>query len=68
MRRNKIPERKLTAQALQQTERKKEIRIKHKFEEIVEEIVNDCNAIGQILHEAELSVSKDASHFLGKQP
>ncbi|MGV7225023.1 MAG: hypothetical protein ACQ9MH_26345 [Nitrospinales bacterium] len=67
MSRNKIPERELVAQALQQTERKKEIRIEHKFEEIVEEIVNDCNAIGQILHETELSVSKDASHFLKKQ-
>ncbi len=80
MRRIEISERKLTEQALKQRERKVEqltnrphfesvdrqedVRLNPKFDEIIDEIIDDCKAIRKILHEAEQAVSTDAG-FLG---
>lgn len=36
------------------------------FERIVKEIINDCKAIKQILHEAEQAVATDADFFRGR--
>jgi len=45
----------------------KGVRLNPKFEEIIEEIINNCKEIRQILYEAEQAVSKDAStFFMGK--
>ena len=38
-------------------------RLNSKFEEIVEEIINNCKEIRQILYEAEQAVSTDAGTF-----
>ena len=83
MRRIEISERKLTEQALKQRERKVEqltnrphfesvdrqedVRLNPNFDEIIDEIIDDCRAIRKILHEAEQAVSTDAG-FLGGQP
>lgn len=50
MRRSDISQRKLTDHSVRQRERK--------FEEIIKEIIDDCKAIRQLLHEAEQSLSK----------
>ncbi len=79
MRRIEISERKLTEQALKKGERKleqlknrphsenidlqEEVRLNSKFEEIIEEIIDDCKAIRQILHEAKQAASTDAGFF-----
>ncbi len=79
MRRIENSERKLTEQALKQRERKleqlknrphsenvdlqEEAMLNFKFEEIIEEIIDDCKAIRQILHEAEQAASTDAGFF-----
>ena len=79
MRRIENSERKLTEQALKQRERKleqlknrphsenvdlqEEAMLNFKFEEIIEEIIDNCKAIRQILHEAEQAASTDAGFF-----
>ena len=79
MRRIENSERKLTEQALKQRERKleqlknrphsenvdlqEEAMLNSKFEEIIEEIIDDCKAIRQILHEAEQAASTNAGFF-----
>ncbi len=79
MRRIEICERKLTEQASQQRVRKlvqlknrphsenvalqEGVRLNSKFEEIIEEIIDDCRAIRQILHEAEQAASTNAGFF-----
>ena len=40
-------------------------RLHPKFEEIIEEIIDDCKTIEKILHEAEQAVSTNAGFFLG---
>jgi hypothetical protein len=41
------------------------VRLNPKFEEIIEEIIDNCKAIRQILHEAEQAASTNAGFFLG---
>jgi hypothetical protein len=42
---------------------RREDRLNSKFEEIIEEIINDCKKIRHILFEAEQAVSADAGLF-----
>ncbi len=41
------------------------VRLNPKFEKIIEEIIDSCKAIRQILHEAEQAASTNAGFFLG---
>jgi hypothetical protein len=44
------------------------VRLNPKFEEMIEEIIDSCKAIRQILHEAEQAVSTNAGFFFRGQP
>ena len=63
MKQIEISERKLTEQALKQ----EEVGRNRKFEEIIEELRNECKAIRQILNEAEQALPTFASSFISKK-
>jgi hypothetical protein len=59
MKQIEISERKLTEHKLKQ----EEVGLKSKFDEIIEEIIDDCKVIRQILQEAEQAASTGEDFF-----